>query len=69
MKEAGEVDMPPVVVPVADVLEYNFDLEEGKIPFKVLDALRTTHGIDATALSVSRTALGNVYRAHVLMHS
>ena len=68
VKEAGEVDMPPVVVPVADVLEYNFDLEEGKIPFKVLDALRTTHGIDTTALSVSRTALGNVYRAYVLMH-
>ena len=60
--------LPSVVVPVADVLEYNFDLEEGKIPFKVLDALRTAHGIDTTALSVRRTALGNVYRAYVLMN-
>ena len=68
VKEAREVEMPLVLVAVADILEYNFDLEEGKVPFKILDSLRQHHGIDVTGLSVSQTANGNVYRAYVLMN-
>ena len=50
------------------VLLINVELEAGRIPFAAIDELRSKHGVDTTALSMSSTHYGNVYRAHVLMH-
>jgi hypothetical protein len=59
--------MPLVVRNNADVLIANVQLENDRIPFHVFDSLRLKHGIDVTALSVSQTHYGNLYRAFVLM--
>ena len=62
-----DVKLPPVLVPTSHILEFNFELDGGKLPFDVLDILRVKHGIDVTALTTSATALGARYRAHVMM--
>ena len=62
-----DVKLPPVLLPTSNILEFNFELDGGKLPFDVLDMLRVKHGIDVTALTMSQTALGGRYRAHVLM--
>jgi len=65
--ESRHVTMPTCVVVAADVLIPNILLEaDGTLPYKILDELRTQHGIDVSALSVSRTHKGNLFRAHVL---
>jgi hypothetical protein len=65
--EASKYALPVVIRDRADVLIANVELDGGRIPFPVLDTLRLAHGIDATALSVSQTHFGNLYRAFVLM--
>ena len=65
--EAGTARLPPVLVPVEDILEIA-EVEDGKISFKTLDRLRLIHKVDSTGLSVSMTHEGNRYRAYVLMH-
>lgn len=65
--EAHVYAMPTVLCTRADVLIANVNLEDGRIPFTVFDSLRMAHGIDTTALSVSQTHYGNLYRAFVLM--
>ena len=60
--------MPDSLVPLRAVLLMNFELNrENEIPFRVFDQLRKVHGKDCTALSLSQTKNGNVYRNHVLM--
>ena len=67
-REAADVTLPMVLCRHDDVLFSNMVLEEdNRIPFRVFDALRMLHGIDVTALSVSQTRYGNLYRSHVLM--
>ena len=39
---------------------------DSKIPFQVFDVLRMEWNIDVTAISLSLTHRGNIYRAHVL---
>ena len=68
LKDVAHVEMPPVLVSLSDILQWNIELEEGKIPYTVLDSLRMQNGIDVTALSVSQTANGNVYQSYVLMN-
>ena len=65
--EASKCAMPVVICNRADVLIANVAIEQGRIPFTVFDSLRLTHGIDTTALSMSQTHYGNLYRAFVLM--
>ena len=65
--EASQYVMPLVICNQADVLIANVELEKGRIPFPAFVSLRMAHGIDTTALSVSQTHYGNLYRAFVLM--
>ena len=65
--DATHVTLPSPQVKTSNILEFNFELDDGKLPFEVLDRLRTIHGIDVTAISMSHTGLGARYRAHVLM--
>ncbi len=65
--EASKYALPLVVCSRADVLITNVQLDSGRIPFTVFDALRLAHGIDTTPLSVSQTHYGNLYRSFVLM--
>ena len=56
-----------MLVPRSDVLLMNVELEaDDKIPFSVFDALRTGFDIDVSAISLSYTQGGGLYRAHVL---
>ena len=59
--------LPNPLIPASSVLEANFELEKGKIPYGVLDRLRENHHIDVTGLSISLTEGGNLYRAYALM--
>ena len=62
------VSLPPVVVPIAKVMGPAFELDgSGRIPYKILDRMRLEYGIDSTALSVSMTPDGNLYRSYVLL--
>ena len=66
---AAFVSVPSVKVPRDDVLLMNVELDaDSQIPFTALDALRTQYAIDVTAISLSLTHRGNVYRAHVLQN-
>ena len=62
-------NLPSVIFPLAAILEFNIDLDDGKLSYDLLDRLRDAHGIDVTAISMSQTQLGGIYRAHVLMSS
>ena len=63
-----DTHLPSVLVRRGDMLINNIVLEQdGKIPFAVFDKLRKSHEIDVTALSVSATQNGGVYRSYVLM--
>ena len=65
---AGDVCLPPVLVSAKTVLAGNVTLDaESCITFDVLDRLNAEHGIDVSGVSLSRTARGNLYRAHLLM--
>jgi hypothetical protein len=64
--EAAGCELPPIVVTRADILVINVKLDGGKIPYGVLDRLRSEHGIDVTGLSTSLTHNGNLYRSYVL---
>ena len=65
---AGDVVLPPVIISANQVLAGNVSLDEdGCIPFDIFDRLQADHGIDVSGLSLSRTARGNLYRAHLLM--
>ena len=65
--DAIDTKLPGVLVPVDKVWDiFEFD-DDGYIPFAVFDILRYKHGVDVTAISMSQTHRGNMYRAHVLM--
>ena len=60
--------LPSVLIRPGDMLINNIVLEQGgKIPFAAFDQLKHRFGIDVTALSVSATQNGGVYRSYVLM--
>ena len=63
---AIDVKLPSTLVPTSNLLEFNFELDDGKLPFEVLGRLRVIHGIDVTALSMSQTVIGRCFRAHAL---
>ena len=66
--EVRHIELPPVLVAPGSVLMINVELEGGnKTPFKIFDALRTKHEIDVSALSLSSTHNGDLYRTYVLM--
>ncbi len=59
---------PLLNVSSRSILQANFELtDEQTLPYDVLDAVRTQHGIDLTGLNMSMTRRGNVYRSYVLM--
>ena len=59
---------PPLNVSSPSILEANFELKDDQtLPYDVLDAVRTQHGIDLTGLNMSMTRRGNCYRSYVLM--
>ena len=67
LDEAIKTRLPSVLVPIDKALEiFDFD-DDGYIPFVVFDMLLSKHGIDVTAISMSQTHRGNMYRAHALM--
>ena len=66
VETAASASVPSVRVPRDDVLLMNVELDADlRIPFAAF-ALRNTHGIDVSAISLSLTHRGNLYRAHVL---
>ena len=67
LETAACASVPSVKVQHADVLLMNVELDcDSKIPFQVFDVLRMEWNIDVTAISLSLTHRGNIYRAHVL---
>lgn len=63
-----DTHLPSILVRPGDILINNIVLEQGgKIPFAAFDQLKHRFGIDVTALSVSATQNGGVYRSYVLM--
>ena len=67
---AASAFVPDRIVQRADVLLMNIELDDHQqIPFRVFDTLRLQHAIDVTAISLSLTHRGNLYRAHVLQTS
>ena len=64
--EAQLVDFPDITMRRADILDVITLTGQGKIPYTALDKLRREHMIDVTALSLSQTHSGCLYRAHVL---
>ena len=64
----GAIELPDIVIPAQSVLIGNVELEEHDfIPFSCFDRLRQDHDIHVSGFALSRTARGNVYRAHLLM--
>ena len=67
LETAACASAPSVRVPRDDVLLVHVELDSNsQIPFRAFDALWTAHGIDVSAISLSLTHRGNIYRAHVL---
>ena len=67
LETAACYSVPSVRVPRDDVMLMNVELDsDSQIPFSAFDALRTMHSIDVSAISMSLTHRGNIYRAHVL---
>ena len=59
---------PIVDVRSISILDVSFTLtERQKLPYDVLDAVRSTHSNDLTGFSMSMTRRGNCYKAYVLM--
>ena len=59
--------LPDPEASLADVLDANFEMtENNELPYDTFDSLRVRHNLDVTALSVSQTPRGNLYRAYVL---
>ena len=62
--DLAALQLPSPWVAAADVVLFNFELDEhNQLPFQVLDELYKA-GIDTTGLCLSSTARGNLYRAH-----
>ena len=67
LADAGSAKLPNNRVSRADILLMNVELDsESQIPFSAFDHLRNEHNIDVSAISLSLTHRGNLYRAHVL---
>ena len=60
---------PSPLLHARSILECNFELTEGALPYDVFDALRASHGIDLTGFNTSMTQRGNLYRSYVLMRA
>ena len=64
---ASSASVPNMLVPISDVLLMNVALDDAsQIPFSAFDALLREHAVDISAISLSLTHRGNIYRAHVL---
>ena len=67
---ASSASVPSMLVQRSDVLLMNVVLDaDSEIPFSAFDALRTEYAIDVSAISLSLTHRGGIYRAHVLQTS
>ena len=67
LETASNITLPSIRLPRDDILLMNVEVDnDGHIPFSAFDALRTQYGIDVSAISLSWTHRGNLYRAHVL---
>ena len=69
-KDLRQCCLPDPILNVSSpsILEANFELKDDQtLPYDVLDAVRTQHGIDLTGLNMSMTRRGNCYRSYVLM--
>ena len=66
VSDAELANSPDITVRKADFLEMITLETLGQIPYTALDKLRREHNIDVTALSLSQTHSGGLYRAHVL---
>ena len=67
LRDAIDTALPGALVPVDKVFEiFGFD-DDVDIPYAVFDMLRSKHGIDVTAISMSQTHRGSMYRAHALV--
>ena len=59
--------LPDPLASLALVMDANFEMtENNELPYDTLDTLRVRHRLDVTALSLSQTTRGNLYRAYVL---
>ena len=70
LETASNITLPSIRLPRDDILLMNVEVDnDGHIPFSAFDALRTQYGIDVSAISLSWTHRGNLYRAHVLRNA
>ena len=59
--------LPSPRVKAGDVIDWDFEVEDGEGGVRIpLDRVME-HGIDITGLTVSHTRRGNLYRTHRLM--
>ena len=67
VRDLRGAQLPDPEASLADVLDANFEMtENNELPYDTFDTLRLRHNLDVTALSVSQTPRGNLYRAYVL---
>lgn len=60
--------LPNPLVDTDALMEWNFEWGPDRtLPYEVLDAIRTQHGIDVTGLNMSLTRRGNAYRSYALL--
>ena len=59
--------LPPSIVKSDKILLWGFQLDEGQLPFEVIDQIVDQLQIDVTGVLLSSTTRGNLYRAHRLM--
>ena len=68
LADAGHYKMPDVHFSKDEVLIGPIELDDGKLPFAVLDEVVDAHSIDITGLRWVRTTLGNMYRSYRLFN-
>ena len=67
LADAGSATVPSIRVSRADILLMNVELDsDSQIPFSAFDALRQHYNVDVSAISLSMTHRGNLYRAYAL---
>lgn len=67
LHEAGDVEMPSVLIDRSRVLMGPIDLVDSKLTYKDLDQLIDQHRIDMTGLTWTQTKNGQAYRLYRLM--
>ena len=70
VERAREVSLPKILIHRDQALLINVELDADKrLPFSAFDELSSKYALDCTAMSVSRTHFGGLYRTYVLMRA